>query len=51
MAGEPLRAALAAATTLVRRLHVEDIVSVVAYDDDVEVIGASCDRRGARAPR
>jgi Ca-activated chloride channel family protein len=38
MGGEPLRAALAAATTLVRRLRVEDIVSVVAYDDEVEVI-------------
>lgn len=38
MAGEPLRAARDAAATLVRRLRVEDTVSVVAYDDRVQVV-------------
>jgi Ca-activated chloride channel family protein len=38
MAGEPLAAAIDAATMLVRRLRVEDSVSVVAYDDDVHVV-------------
>lgn len=38
MQGEPLRAAIEAATTLVRRLHMDDIVSVVAYDDEVQVV-------------
>lgn len=35
MAGEPLEAARAAAALLVRRLRAEDVVSVVAYDDQV----------------
>lgn len=38
MLGEPLRAAREAAVTLVRRLRLEDTVSVVAYDDRVAVI-------------
>ena len=38
MAGEPLRAAISAAAMLVRRLHMDDVVSVVAYDDEVEVV-------------
>ncbi|MEX2473509.1 MAG: VWA domain-containing protein [Gemmatimonadota bacterium] len=38
MAGEPLRAARDAAITLVRRLRPEDVVSVVAYDDQVHVV-------------
>jgi Ca-activated chloride channel family protein len=35
MGGEPLAAARSAAAMLVRRLAPEDVVSVVAYDDDV----------------
>lgn len=38
MEGEPLRAAISAAAMLVRRLHMDDVVSVVAYDDEVEVV-------------
>ncbi len=38
MSGEPLRAAIAAATMLVRRLHVDDDVSVVAFGSDVVVV-------------
>lgn len=38
MAGEPMRAAIDAASMLVRRLHPDDVVSVVAYDDEVEVV-------------
>ena len=38
MSGEPLRAALEAASLLVRRLRMEDVVSVVAYDDEVHVV-------------
>lgn len=38
MQGEPLQAAIEAATMLVRRLRMEDIVSVVAYHNEVQVI-------------
>jgi Ca-activated chloride channel family protein len=38
MAGPPLAAAIEAARTLVRRLRVEDTVSVVAYDGTVRVV-------------
>lgn len=38
MLGEPMQAAIDAATMLVRRLHPDDVVSVVAYDDRVEVV-------------
>ena len=38
MSGEPLQAAIRAAQTLVRRLGPDDVVSVVAYDDDVTVV-------------
>lgn len=38
MSGEPLAAARDAAALLVRRLATEDVVSVVAYDDDVVTV-------------
>lgn len=38
MAGEKLAAARDAAATLVRRLRVQDVVSVVAYDDEVTTV-------------
>lgn len=38
MMGEPMCAAIDAATMLVRRLHPDDVVSVVAYDDEIEVV-------------
>lgn len=38
MSGEPLEQAKEAAALLVRRLWPEDVVSVVAYDDDVETV-------------
>lgn len=38
MSGEPLQQAKAAATLLVRQLWPEDVVSVVAYDDEVETV-------------
>lgn len=38
MTGEPIEAAREAASTLVRRMRLEDTVSVVAYDDDVVVV-------------
>lgn len=38
MAGEPLAAARQAAAGLVRRLRPEDVVSVVAYDDEVRTV-------------
>ncbi|HET9947750.1 MAG TPA: VWA domain-containing protein [Longimicrobiales bacterium] len=38
MAGAPLRAAIASACLLVRRLRPEDLVSVVAYSAEVEVV-------------
>jgi Ca-activated chloride channel homolog len=38
MAGEKLAAARAAAALLVRRLHPEDVVSVVTYDDHVATL-------------
>jgi Ca-activated chloride channel family protein len=38
MEGEKLAAARAAAAMLVRRLHPEDMVSVVTYDDEVQTI-------------
>lgn len=38
MSGEPLAQAKNAAALLVRRLWPEDVVSVVTYDDDVEIV-------------
>lgn len=38
MSGPPLQAAREAAVMLVRRLRMEDVVSVVAYDDEVRVV-------------
>ncbi|HEX6135735.1 MAG TPA: VWA domain-containing protein [Longimicrobiales bacterium] len=40
MHGDKLRAACAAAALLVRRLSPEDVVSVVAYDDQVVTVAA-----------
>ncbi len=38
MAGEKLAAARSAAAFLVRRLHPQDVVSVVAYDDEIDTV-------------
>jgi Ca-activated chloride channel family protein len=38
MAGEKLEAARGAAAMLIRRLHPDDVVSVVAYDDEVVTV-------------
>lgn len=46
MSGEPLQAARDAATMLVRRLYPEDTVSVVAYDDEVDVVATPATGEG-----
>ncbi|MBA4159543.1 MAG: VWA domain-containing protein, partial [Gemmatimonadetes bacterium] len=48
MAGEKLAAARDAATLLVRRLHPEDVVSVVTYDDEVQTVAPPASGRQQR---